>query len=106
MSALFPFFADSSRQRTDISANISTNMLPATRSHNLKSDMNNNDIAKSYARIFASDDGKRVLDHMQISTLYRAYGPDSPDATLRHMEGQRYFLTQVLNHIERGRQGS
>ena len=61
------------------------------------------DIAKSYARIFSSDDGRRVLDHLQITILHRACGPDGTDGHIRHLEGQRYLLAQILRFIERGK---
>ena len=59
------------------------------------------DIAKSYARLFASEDGRRVLDHLQLTTLHRAYGPDGSDGHIRHLEGQRYLLSQILRFIDR-----
>lgn len=61
------------------------------------------DIAKSYARTFASKDGQRVLNHLQISIFHRALGPDSSDLHIRHLEGQRYMLGQILRFIERGK---
>lgn len=91
--SLFPFFSQSSAQyagRADILP-----PQPAIKDAG--------DVAKSYARIFSTEDGRRVLDHLQISTFHRATGPDTSDAHIRHLEGQRYLLSQILRFIERGK---
>ena len=64
------------------------------------------DISKSYARVFSTVEGQRVLDHLQLTTLYRAQSPDTPDAQIRHQEGQRFVVFQILRQVERGRSGS
>ena len=63
------------------------------------------DISKSYARVFSTSEGRRVLDHLQLTTLYRAQSPDIPDSQIRHLEGQRFIIFQILRQIERGRAG-
>ena len=63
-------------------------------------------IATSYARLFSSEDGKRVLDHLQSTTLYKAYGPDVKSDTMHHLEGQRFMVAHILRLIERGRSNS
>ena len=68
--------------------------------------MSRDDIARIYARLFSSDDGKMVLAHMQNSTFLRSYGPDSSADTLRHFEGQRAFVSQIMRLIDIGRTGS
>jgi hypothetical protein len=54
------------------------------------------DIALAFARCFATVDGKRVLDHLRRTTLERSLGPGASDAVLRHVEGQRHLVAQIL----------
>ncbi len=55
------------------------------------------DLCQSYARIFATDDGQRVLEHLWRMTLDQATGPNTTDEHLRHLEGQRYIVKFILN---------
>lgn len=61
------------------------------------------EIEKTFARLFSSDDGRRVLAHLQVMTFHRALGPESSDAQLRHTEGQRAMMAAILRLIDRGR---
>jgi hypothetical protein len=61
------------------------------------------EIEKAFARLFASDDGQKVLAHLQVVTFQRALGPDSGDAQLRYLEGQRAMVATILRLIDRGR---
>lgn len=61
------------------------------------------DIEKSFARLFASDDGQKVLSHLQVITFHRALGPGVADQHLRYMEGQRAMIGTILRLIDRGR---
>ena len=61
------------------------------------------DIEKSFARLFASDDGQKVLAHLQVITFHRALGPGVADEHLRYMEGQRAMIATILRLIDRGR---
>ncbi len=63
------------------------------------------DIERTYARLFSSDDGKRVLAHLQVMTFHRALGASSPDEQLRYIEGQRSLVATILRLIDRGRNG-
>lgn len=63
------------------------------------------DIARAYGRLFSTADGRRVLEHLQVTTLYRAQAPDISDAQIRHLEGQRFVVFQIIRQIERGRAG-
>lgn len=58
---------------------------------------------KAYARLFSTEDGRRVLGHMQAMTFLRAYGPDAADAQLRHAEGQRALMASVMRMIAAGK---
>jgi hypothetical protein len=61
------------------------------------------EIERSFARVFASEDGKRVLGHLQAITFQRALGGESSDAQLRYAEGQRALVAGILRMIDRGR---
>jgi hypothetical protein len=64
------------------------------------------DIERAFARCFASEDGRKVIAHLQVMTFQRAFGPDAPDAQLRYIEGQRALVASVLRLIDRGRHPS
>lgn len=63
------------------------------------------EIEKSFARVFSSEDGKRVLAHLQAVTFQRALGAESSEQSLRYAEGQRALMAMVLRMIDRGRGG-
>jgi len=68
-----------------------------------RADAVNGELTKSFARTFGQHDGEKVLAHLRSMTKERALGPDSPDATLRYLEGQRSLVTYMERMIERGR---
>lgn len=61
------------------------------------------EIEKAFARLFATDDGQKVLSHLQVITFHRALGPTSPEEQLRYLEGQRSLVATILRLIDRGR---
>ncbi len=61
------------------------------------------EIEKSFARLFATEDGRKVLGHLQSITFQRALGALSPEEELRYAEGQRALMATVLRLIDRGR---
>ena len=61
------------------------------------------EIEKSFARLFATEDGQRVLGHLQGITFQRALGALSPEEELRYAEGQRALMASILRLIDRGR---
>jgi len=61
------------------------------------------DIEKSFTRLFSSDDGQKVLAHLQVITFQRALGPGVADEQLRYLEGQRSMVATILRLIDRGR---
>ena len=67
----------------------------------VRSDRQN--VERSFSRLFASDDGRSVLNHLQIITYHRALGATATDEQLRHLEGQRSLVSTILRLIERGR---
>lgn len=62
-------------------------------------------LAQATARIFASNDGEALLQHLKEMTLDRCLGPDSGDAALRHLEGQRHLVLHLQSLAARGRAG-
>ncbi|MGQ0526462.1 MAG: Bbp19 family protein [Alphaproteobacteria bacterium] len=62
-----------------------------------------NDIERSFARLFSTDDGRKVLSHLQAVTFQRTLGPDCADQQLRYLEGQRSLVATILRLIDRGR---
>ncbi len=64
------------------------------------------DLAQAAARVFASGDGEALLRHLREMTLERCLGPDSGDAALRHLEGQRHLVLHLQALAARGRAGS
>ncbi len=64
------------------------------------------EIERVFARLFASEDGKKVLAWLQMLTFQRALGPSAPDAQLRYQEGQRALMATILRLIDRGRDAS
>lgn len=59
-------------------------------------------LAIAFARCFATPEGRRVLQQLRAWTLERAVGPAASDAQLRHLEGQRQLVAQVLMLIREG----
>lgn len=61
------------------------------------------EIERCFARLFATDDGKKVLAWLQVITFQRAQGINSSDDQLRYTEGQRSLMASILRLIDRGR---
>ncbi|MCB1563470.1 MAG: hypothetical protein KDJ75_07845 [Alphaproteobacteria bacterium] len=61
------------------------------------------EVEKAFARLFSSDDGRKVLAHLQVMTFQRALGPGTSDEQLRYLEGQRAMVASILRLIDRGR---
>ena len=61
------------------------------------------DLARAAARVFASGDGEALLQHLVAMTLQRCLGPESGDAVLRHLEGQRHLVLHLQSLAARGR---
>lgn len=62
------------------------------------------DIERCFARVFSSEDGKKVLAWLQVMTFHRAANAGAPDEQLRFMEGQRNLVASILRLIDRGKQ--
>lgn len=68
-----------------------------------KTVLDNRDTERAFARLFTSEDGQRVLGHLQAMTFQRALGPDTSDQQLRYLEGQRALVASILRLIDKGR---
>lgn len=60
-------------------------------------------LALDAARIFATEPGQRLLNHLRQITRDRVLGPDASDALLRHVEGQRALVRHLEILVQRGR---
>lgn len=56
-----------------------------------------------FNRAFSTESGREVLKHLKQITLARVCGPEATEAQLRHIEGQRFLVSVILNRIERGK---
>lgn len=61
------------------------------------------EVEKAFTRLFSTDDGQKVLSHLQMLTFQRALGPTTADEHLRYIEGQRSLMATILRLIDRGR---
>lgn len=61
------------------------------------------EIEKAFTRLFSTEDGQKVLSHLQTITFQRALGPTTADEHLRYIEGQRSLMATILRLIDRGR---
>jgi hypothetical protein len=60
------------------------------------------EIERSFARLFSSEEGKKVLAWLQVMTFHRAANADMNNDHLRYMEGQRALVASILRMIDRG----
>ena len=61
------------------------------------------DLCRAFARCFAGQDGLRVMAHLARTILERRLPPSASDAELRHLEGQRCAIANIVAMIERGK---
>lgn len=59
-------------------------------------------VEKSFARLFATEDGQKVLAYLQSVTFMRAAAADAEEGLLRHSEGQRALLAMIMRLAARG----
>jgi hypothetical protein len=62
-------------------------------------------IAKLYARLFNTDDGKKVLKHLADQTAGTVVPHDAHPAVLPRMEGKRELVSEIFQLVERGMTG-
>jgi len=54
------------------------------------------------AQFFQTDDGAYLLRFLRAITMDRTLGPDASDGLLRHLEGQRQIIAQLIKMTQRG----
>jgi hypothetical protein len=59
-------------------------------------------LCRAFARCFAGADGRVVLEHLRRTVLERRLPASASDAELRHLEGQRCVVAQIVAMVERG----
>jgi|GEM_PF-311730 len=63
-------------------------------------------LARACARVFRDADGALVLGHLRALTTHRVLGPESSEAALRTLEGQRALVAHLERLLTEGRLGS
>ncbi len=63
-----------------------------------------NEIERAFARVFSTNAGIMILEHLRSMTVERTLGPNATDAELRTLEGQRALIRHIETLISRGRQ--
>ncbi|NBX65886.1 MAG: hypothetical protein EBQ96_02710 [Proteobacteria bacterium] len=61
------------------------------------------DAPRIFARVFGQDDGQRVLSYLRATVNARSAGPESSEAMLRYMDGQRALLQTIQGLVDQGR---
>lgn len=61
------------------------------------------EIERSFARVFTTEDGRKVLAWLQVMTFQRAGTSNTSAEQLRFMEGQRNLMASILRMIDRGK---
>ncbi len=61
------------------------------------------EIERSFARVFATEEGRKVLAWLQVMTFQRAGTSNTSADQLRFMEGQRNLMASILRMIDRGK---
>lgn len=59
-------------------------------------------VERAFARCFSGPEGEIALAYLRRLTFERFHGPDTPEAALRHLDGQRQLVATITAMIERG----
>ena len=82
-------------------------LMPRVREHAINiaatPAMDRDTIARAYARLFSTEDGKLVMAHLQGQTFLRMHTPDTPDSHIRFTEGQRALVNTMLRFMAIGK---
>lgn len=62
-------------------------------------------MAAAYLRVFTSEDGQKVLQHLQQTACRGQNGMNANDAQLRYQAGQRGMVAFIERMILKARQG-
>ncbi len=61
-------------------------------------------LARTFARCFSSEDGKKVLQHLKKITFERCFGPEVKKSVLKYAEGQRALIAHIETLCKRAKQ--
>ncbi|MBR4926731.1 MAG: hypothetical protein IKY98_00215 [Alphaproteobacteria bacterium] len=61
-------------------------------------------VTHCFVRLFSTNDGKQVLNHLKTLTKERVLAPDCSEAELRFLEGQRFLVNQIETWIRQGKE--
>ncbi len=82
-------------------------LMPRAREHAITISagpaMDRDTVARAYARLFSTEDGKMVMAHLQGQTFLRMHTPETPDSHIRFTEGQRALVNTMLRFIAIGK---
>ena len=82
-------------------------LMPRVREHAINiaaaPAMDRDTIARAYARLFSTEDGKLVMAHLQGQTFLRMHTPETPDSHIRFTEGQRALVNTMLRFMAIGK---
>lgn len=59
-------------------------------------------VSINISALFSEPTGQAVLKYLRSVTIEMVGGPEISDATLRHLEGQRYIVGLIERHVQRG----
>jgi len=68
-----------------------------------KADIKQQQIDTDFAVVFASEQGKKVLEYLESITVNATVSPQTPSSNLWHLEGQRYLLNLIKLRIKKGK---
>ncbi len=61
------------------------------------------EIERSFARVFSTEEGRKILAWLQVMTFQRVSGANTSEEQLRYVEGQRSLVASILRMIDRGK---
>ncbi len=64
---------------------------------------NFDNIEVDFVRVFNNPSGKKVLKYLISLSLGRYLPPNASNEELHYLEGQRFFISFILNMIKKGR---
>jgi len=60
------------------------------------------DIARAFARVFNSEDGRVILEYLHQHSLFRTTDPHIDEGHLRFIEGQRQMVLFICQMTAKG----
>ena len=60
------------------------------------------DVARVFARVFNTEDGRTVLDYLHRHSIFRVIDPQMTEENLRFLEGQRQLVLFICQMAAKG----